>query len=284
MASAPGGPPGDAGHDPRYRLFTDEFARENLAKEDPLAGTGDEPQPFTFGDAEPAGEVVERPLIETAHTVTPPQHEHYGTLVWLHGFGADPERTPMMFEVAPMPGMRLVVPRAPKLPITVLDEHEESAWFDLHVADLAAEDGEHEEDEFGLRRMAARVHELLDGEAERVGGAGRVVLGGFAQGGAMAAYAGLTYRERLAGVTVACGWVPSCLRPERTDVPVLAFHGSADRVVPPRYAARRLDALRDAGVEVMAREQMGLDHTLPSEVLLQMQSWWTQRCEEGAYD
>ena len=50
--------------------------------------------------------------------------------------------------------------------------------------------------------------DLLNKEAALVGGAEKVVLGGFSQGAAMTMYVGLQYPQRLAGLVALSGYLP----------------------------------------------------------------------------
>ena len=47
-------------------------------------------------------------------------------------------------------GLRIVVPRAPKIPITALGESEERAWYDLQSDTLKASD---DEDARGMKQV-----------------------------------------------------------------------------------------------------------------------------------
>jgi predicted esterase len=51
------------------------------------------------------------------------------------------------------------------------------------------------------------VTELIDNEAKLVGGADRILIGGFSQGAAMSLHAGLRYPQKLAGIVACSGYV-----------------------------------------------------------------------------
>ena len=52
------------------------------------------------------------------------------------------------------------------------------------------------------------LNQIISGEVDAGINAGRIVLGGFSQGGAMALLTGLTTERQLAGIAVLSGWLP----------------------------------------------------------------------------
>jgi hypothetical protein len=69
-------------------------------------------------------------LLENA-LVVDPLGEHQGTLVWLYGIGDMQSHFRTVFNMMRLPGVRLVVPAAPVLPVSAFNEATMSSWFDL---------------------------------------------------------------------------------------------------------------------------------------------------------
>ncbi len=60
-----------------------------------------------------------------------PLGAHQGTLVWLYGIGDVQSHFRTVFNMMRLPGVRLVVPTAPVLPVSAFNEATMSSWFDL---------------------------------------------------------------------------------------------------------------------------------------------------------
>ena len=171
----------------------------------------------------------------------------------MHGLGASAYDFHDVPPLLGLPGdlaVRYVLPNAPRIPVTINMGLIMPAWYDVAGFGSAAED------ERRIRESAAWIDELIAREAERGVPAGRVVLGGFSQGGAMALFAGLRHAEALAGVMCLSGYLllPATLAAEATEAnrstPVFAAHGTADAMVPLERAAASRDLLVEAGYQV----------------------------------
>jgi phospholipase/carboxylesterase len=121
-----------------------------------------------------------------------------GSVIWLHGLGADGHD----FEPI-VPGLvrggeralRFVFPHAPVRPVTLNGGMRMRAWYDILALDRRAP-----QDEAGVRASQAAVEELIRRENERGIASARIVLAGFSQGGAIALFAGTRHAARLAGI------------------------------------------------------------------------------------
>ena len=171
----------------------------------------------------------------------------------MHGLGSsayDFQDVPPLLHLPSDLAVRYVFPNAPRIPVTINMGLIMPAWYDV------AGFGSVAEDERRIRESAAWIDELIAREAERGVPAGRVVLGGFSQGGAMALFAGLRHPETLAGVMCLSGYLllPETLAAAGTEAnrstPVFAAHGTADEMVPLQRAATSRDLLVEAGYPV----------------------------------
>lgn len=180
-----------------------------------------------------------------------------GSVIWLHGLGADGhDFVPIVHELGlpPALGVRFVLPHAEAMPVTIQGGMVMPAWYDIAEIDL-----QRRHDEVGMRRSAAQVGALIARERQRGVPSERIVLAGFSQGGAVAVFAGLRHPERLGGIVALSTYLvgESSLDAERTAVnqavPMLQVHGAADGVVVPARGAALTAALRQRGYPVEFR-------------------------------
>ncbi|CAE8712979.1 unnamed protein product, partial [Polarella glacialis] len=119
----------------------------------------------------------------------------------------------------------------------------------------------------GWEASAAQVQSLVR-EASRAHGipSGRVVLGGFGRGGALALEAGLDLESELAGIVTIAGWVdagPHKVARHHQDTLILMLHGTDDEVVPFETGRKSRMLLESIGCcRVMFTGFTGLGHAL----------------------
>ena len=184
-------------------------------------------------------------LLEFLEVTTSDNPEY--SVIWLHGLGADGhDFEPIVPVLGLKPGtaVRFIFPHALMRPVTVNGGAVMRAWYD--IIELSTSRGQ---DEAGIRHSAGKIRELIDLEIKRGIPASRIILAGFSQGGAMALYVGLRYREKLAGIMALSSYL---LFPERlqnelsdanSDTPVFMGHGTQDPVVPFMLGQAAHDAL-----------------------------------------
>lgn len=76
------------------------------------------------------------------------------------------------------------------------------ARFDIRSFDFSSA-----EDEDGMLRTVSYVNQLISAEVDSGIDSGRIVVGGFSQGGAMSLLCGLTNERKLGGVVSLSGWL-----------------------------------------------------------------------------
>ena len=176
------------------------------------------------------------------------------TVLLMHGLGADGhdfESLVPELRLPVSPSVRWVFPHAPVRPVTINGGFRMRAWYDIVALDRSAA-----EDEAGIRESADALFALVRRERERGIDAGRIVLAGFSQGGALALFAALRFPERLAGVVGLSTYLPLAARleaeahPANAAVPVFMAHGTFDPLVPPALGEGSRDLLRSRGHDV----------------------------------
>lgn len=147
---------------------------------------------------------------------------------------------------AKMPGVKWVLPHAPTIPITVNGGklysptlaltigYRMPGWFDILTFDRTTP---RPEDEAGLLATVEAVDKLIQAEVDAGIPENKIVLGGFSQGGAVAALSLLLGKRKLAGYVSLSTWVPlghkvaEMARKDAKDLPLFWGHGTDDQVV-----------------------------------------------------
>jgi len=191
-------------------------------------------------------------MLETIEVETAPQPN--AAVIWLHGLGADGHDFEPIVPELVSPGeraWRFVFPNAPVRPVTINSGMRMRAWYDIAGMDRrAAEDAE------GFKDSDNQIRELIAREVARGIPAGRIVLAGFSQGGAVSLYTVPRLTEKLAGVMALSCYLPreSTFSAERTPAndatPIFMAHGQADATVPMMLGMRSRDYLLSHGYAV----------------------------------
>ncbi|KAI9026053.1 Alpha/Beta hydrolase protein [Hyaloraphidium curvatum] len=213
---------------------------------------------------------------DTPPSVLPPTAKHSATAVFLHGYGDGARGTGWadLFDAAAdgAPWVRWVFPHAR------VGQDGKPSWYGFEPTDGGK--AERREDEGSLMRAVDGLDDLLRSES-RKHGPGRVVLGGFSQGAAVALMAAVAAKGEaegglgaVAGVFAMGGFVPlksrlpELLHPTNPNLrtPILFLHGLDDAAVPPARAEANADLLRTAGfADVRFKGYPGLGHTANAE-------------------
>jgi phospholipase/carboxylesterase len=177
-----------------------------------------------------------------------------GTIIWMHGLGADGwDFVPIVREL-PLPddfALRFIFPHAPVQPVTINNGMEMRAWYDIAMNDISRLP-----DEGGIRASQAAIERLIARERDRGMDSTRIVLAGFSQGGAIALQAGLRHANRLGGIVALSTYLPleDSLDAEASSAnratPIFMAHGSDDPVVPVQLAEISRSLLQKRGYEV----------------------------------
>lgn len=175
-------------------------------------------------------------------------------VIWLHGLGADGnDFVPIVSELV-LPdsvNIRFIFPHAPLRPITINQGYRMRGWYDITSLDIANRD-----DEAGIIESSKFMMSLCDQQVAQGIAAERVVFAGFSQGGAIALYAGLRYKNRLGGVLALSTYLPmhQRLRQEASDAnrrtPIFLAHGLHDDVVALQSGLQTRTLLQQQGYPV----------------------------------
>ncbi len=201
------------------------------------------------------------------------------SVLWMHGLGADgTDFVPLVPELR-LPDSqspRFIFPNAPVRPVTVNNGMAMRAWYDIYSLGIRDR-----EDATGIHESAATVHGLIDQERAAGISAGRIVLAGFSQGGAIALQAGVRYPQALAGILALSTYLPlpGTLAAEAAaanlGVPILMCHGRQDPIVPLALARKSFDTLTAQGFAPRWLDYP-MQHQLCGEEIIAISQWLLQ--------
>jgi len=201
-------------------------------------------------------------------------------VIWLHGLGADGfDFVPIVDELRLPPTLpvRFIFPHAAPRPVTINNGYVMRAWYDIKGFGP-----ERAEDEAGIRESEAVVKRYIEQEIAQGIPAGKIVLAGFSQGGAIALQAALRQQQRLAGVMALSTYLPlaASLPTEASaanrDVPILMCHGVQDPVVPAKMGEASRDALQMLGYSIEWRSYP-MEHSVCMEEVADISKWLQAR-------
>ena len=195
-----------------------------------------------------------------------------GTVIWLHGLGADAHDfepiVPMLDLDQPL---KFVFPNAPVRPVTINAGMEMRAWYDIDPgAPLAGE--------ADIRESAAAIGDLVAAEVAAGVPEDKVTLAGFSQGGVIALQVGLRADTRFAGIMALSTYVHDHehLAEEVSfasiDTPIFMAHGLADPMIPIARAVTSREALTALNYQVEWHEY-GMGHQVCPEEIEHIAGW-----------
>ena len=211
------------------------------------------------------------------------------SIIWLHGLGADGnDFMPIVPELGLADcGIHFIFPHAPVRPVTINAGASMRAWYDIHGLYAGAA-----EDEKGIKDSEQLIIELIEQERNRGVSAENIILAGFSQGGAMALFTGLRYREKLGGILALSCYLPlasqfmemnlddpdnqsmSDIQAAR-DIPLMLAHGVHDPVVPYSMGEDSLHYLQKLGYKPQWH-RYPMQHSVCPEEINDIANWLKQ--------
>ncbi len=211
--------------------------------------------------------------------VVEPLQSADSAVIWLHGLGASGHDFEPVLPLLELDSQttRFIFPHAPEIPVTVNGGISMPAWYDIEHMDI-----DRTIDVHGISRSADRVDAIVQTQMDEGIPAHRIIFVGFSQGGAVALYAGVRSKQRLAGIlALSTYWVgaqdsrliPGCA-PE--GLPVEIHHGTLDPVVPYVLGEQARDALSALGYPVTF-QAFAMPHSVVPEQLQAIGQWMALR-------
>ena len=199
-------------------------------------------------------------------------------VIWMHGLGADGgDFVPVVNELdLDGTAVRFVFPHAPMRAVTINNGHVMRAWYDVSFGDL--EGKSRRPDAAGLHESQESITALIGRELGRGIAAGKIVLAGFSQGGAVALQTGLRHPDKLAGVMALSTYLPLAdslpleAAPANKATPIFMAHGLFDAVVPLVMGAGSMTFLSGLGYAV-EWHQYPMQHSVCAEEIRDIGAW-----------
>ncbi len=172
--------------------------------------------------------------------------------------------------------VRFVFPHAPYRPVTINEGYVMRAWYDMALTEKGiTQNTEH------IHASMEATHELIQREMARGIAAGRIVLAGFSQGGAIALHAGLRFPSRLAGIMALSAPVPDVknllaeIHPANAEAPIFMAHGIDDPMIPFAWARKARTLMEERGLNIDWHEyRMG--HAVIADEIADISRWLTR--------
>lgn len=188
-----------------------------------------------------------------------------GTVVWLHGLGADATDFEPLVPILKLDQpLRFVFPNAPKRPVTINGGMVMRAWYDVDLsAPLDAGDD--------IASSTRSLVELIDAKLGE-GNSDQVVLAGFSQGGVIALNAAVTANRKFKGVMALSTYLHDAehlvdvVRMENLHTPIFMAHGLLDPMIPVHRGVSSRTALENFGFSIEWREYSMGHEVCPQEI------------------
>jgi phospholipase/carboxylesterase len=203
-----------------------------------------------------------------------------GSVIWLHGLGADGHDFEPIVPELRLPetlSLRFIFPHAPVRPVTVNGGMEMRAWYDIFSLDRNGPT-----DEAGIRESGALLEHLVAREQERGIQGDKIVVAGFSQGGAIAIHVALRSPVKLAGLMALSTYLPlpNALQSEvvedsavgHLDMPIFMAHGSFDPVLPMQLGQTSYETLTTAGFAIEWHEYP-MAHAVCAQEIRDIRAW-----------
>ncbi|MEM6709759.1 MAG: alpha/beta hydrolase [Pseudomonadota bacterium] len=182
-------------------------------------------------------------LLECLELEAGPGETPVGTVIWMHGLGADAtDFVPIIDMLELTARLRFVFPNAPVRPVTINGGMAMRAWYDIDPSQPLSGDGD-------IRESATQIAALVAREDTRGIAADAVVLAGFSQGGVIALHLGLRHTATLRGILALSTYLhdPEGLSGElsldNAETPIFLAHGVQDPMIPLTRAVTSREAL-----------------------------------------
>ncbi|MCD6039798.1 MAG: estB [Gammaproteobacteria bacterium] len=199
-----------------------------------------------------------------------------GSVIWLHGLGADGHDFVSMVSQLQLPShlpLRFIFPHAPFIPVTVNNGYVMRAWFDIYSMQI-----NQRIDEEGIANSVKLINSFIKNEQEKGISTEKIILGGFSQGAVITLMAGLSYPKKLAGAIALSGYLPQAdtilknRSPENSGLPVFLAHGTEDTVVPFILGQATATALEKYQVSV-AWHSYAMAHSICAAEIKDIAAW-----------
>mmetsp|Transcript_19105 Transcript_19105/g.36542 ORF Transcript_19105/g.36542 Transcript_19105/m.36542 type:complete len:292 (-) Transcript_19105:522-1397(-) len=180
--------------------------------------------------------------------------EHDLCVIFIHGLGDNGKMWADQWDQLNLEKIKVICPTAPTVPVSINKGAKMPAWFDLPPM---GPEMFTKIDEKGIGASIAHVFDTIEKECASGTSIGRIVIGGFSQGGCLAIQTVLRCKYELAGVVLMSAFMgpdqnlkPPFIETTNLAVPWIWGHGDADPIVPYAMGKWSSDSLKKMGVDL----------------------------------
>ena len=199
-------------------------------------------------------------------------------VIWLHGLGADyNDFIPVIPQLKIATCLKFIFPNAPYRKITVNNDMEMRAWFDIRDLKRLGDTV----DRAGILESVHQIEELIADLISNGWTSDKIFLCGFSQGGVIAYTTALKTSYKLAGVLALSCYCPDIEELVKTSVAnkttqFLACHGKHDAVIPYNAGFVAYNVLRGSGYNI-TWTHYAMEHGVCLEELQDIAYWLRNR-------
>ncbi|SFU65343.1 alpha/beta hydrolase [Halomonas korlensis] len=200
----------------------------------------------------------------------------------LHGLGADGRDFEPLVPALPLPAdasVRVILPHAPRMPVTVNGGMVMPAWYDILEMSL-----DRRVDEPQLKTSAKRIQSLVQAQIDQGIDSRRIILAGFSQGGAVAYEAALSFEQPLGGLLAMSTYFATAdsitLAETNRGLPIEVHHGNFDPVVPEALGKAAYEKVLSLGYPANYRSYP-MAHAVCPQQVLDIGKWLGERLEQS---
>ena len=158
-------------------------------------------------------------------------------LIWLHGLGADSNDFAPFFSNTCFNEYEIILPNAPHRKITLNQNFEMRAWFDMKSLNLDDLD----EEDF---MKSSKILDAIIVDKLKKNPKTKIYIGGFSQGAALSIFYGLNSIYKINGVISFSGFLPKFNYQNKiVTKPILKVHGIYDDIINFQISKKTFDLL-----------------------------------------
>ena len=182
-----------------------------------------------------------------------------------------------------IPSLRVVLPTAPTIPVTLNNYFPMPAWYDIEdLSDRTRQTFR------GIKETSKTIFELVERERAFLKGRNQkpsnIILGGFSQGGALALYVGYSrLKEPIDSLVALSTYLPfhqefdKLLNKKLLSQKLFWAHGNKDTMVRPEWGEKSFELLTKLGVNGEFKMYDELDHSISIEGIQDLENFVKER-------
>jgi len=202
-----------------------------------------------------------------------PQAEPLACIIWMHGLGSDAQDMEgLAGELKLKWPVRHIFLNAPVRPVTINNNMEMRAWYDIKGANLTSR-----EDKRGIEESESLIKDVMKKQLEEGFSTNQLFLAGFSQGGAMAFYTGLNFKKPLAGIVALSGYLPlskQVTMSQKLSTPMFAGYGQYDDVVNPEWTQKTIEWVEENGMKKVESHIYPMAHAVCLKEINDLTDWF----------